>query len=235
MSYGSFQKGELTRIVRWCDELGLPLGGAFLDVGANIGSSTLYAMRSGRFSSAVCIEPAPSNLRLIDLNLMVNELTDRVHVLAAACASEPGTAELWLSGESEGDHRMAAGETPSTHRGSVSVETVTLDGAVERAGLAPSGVSVAWVDTQGHELQVLKGASAVIAAGVPFAMELWPEELRRVGALDELLDLVEAQFERFAELGGDELALRPIHEIRALAASFGETGQTDVFMLPRRP
>jgi FkbM family methyltransferase len=234
ITYGQFQRDELDKLIRWCDELGLPLGGAFLDVGANIGTSTLDAIRSGRFERAVAIEPAPGNVRVIELNVLANGLTDRVAVLPVACSGAPGTVDLWLTEGNQGDHRLGdGGVAPSTHGRSIKVETVTLDQAVAQAGLQPGGVSLAWVDTQGHEPGVLEGASALIDAGVPFAIEFWPGGYRRAGTLDQLLDLIEERFDQFADQAHPELRLRPTSEVRALATQFEDLGQTDLFLVPR--
>lgn len=233
VGYGVFQRAELTRIVAWCDELGVPLGGAFLDVGANVGTSTLYAMRSGRFDRALCLEPAPENVRLTELNVELNHLGDKVTVLPVACAAEAGTAKLWLTDGNKGDHRLADdGAAPSSHSGAIEVETITLDAAIARAHIAPSDVSLAWVDTQGHELGVLQGAETIIDSGAAFCMEFWPAEYRRIGVYEALVDLLCTRFTHFADLAEPALRLRPAEEVRALAAAFGDTGQTDLFLLP---
>ncbi|MGH9164511.1 MAG: hypothetical protein ACRDZW_03220, partial [Acidimicrobiales bacterium] len=59
-------------------------GSAFVDVGANIGTSTVDALLHFGFGRAVCVEPDAANLRLLRLNVTLNGLEDRVEILPLA-------------------------------------------------------------------------------------------------------------------------------------------------------
>lgn len=234
MGYGVFQHAELDKAIRWTAEIGRSVSGVLLDVGANVGTTALDALRAGPFERAVCIEPAPDNLRVLRLNVMANGLQDRCIVLPVACSAEPGTARLLVSAHNMGDHRIGdeGDRIPPGHARSIKVETLPLDGAVARAGVAVADVSLVWIDTQGHEAHVLAGASEVLAGGAPVCLELWPEEHRRVGALEVLLDQIEQRFESFTDLRSDTLDLQEICRVRDLVASLGSE-QTDLFLVPR--
>lgn len=52
-------------------------GKVFVDVGANIGIQTIYALLFGGFGKAVCFEPSPTNAMLLRANLAMNRLCDR--------------------------------------------------------------------------------------------------------------------------------------------------------------
>src|SRR3954451_5770793 len=59
-------------------------GRRFVEVGANIGTTTVpLAVRFGA-SGGLAVEPAPDNLRLLRVNLAANDLLDAVDTLAAA-------------------------------------------------------------------------------------------------------------------------------------------------------
>ena len=73
----------------------IPKGGVFVDVGANIGTQTLYALKFGGFDRAVCFEPEPKNLRSLRINLLINDLTDRVSIVEAAAGAKEGMAFRW--------------------------------------------------------------------------------------------------------------------------------------------
>ncbi len=50
-------------------------------------------------------------------------------------------------------------------------------------------VKYIWVDTQGHEGFVLDGAKKLLQSRkIPLFIEFWPDEMRRVGGLELLLD-----------------------------------------------
>ena len=51
----------------------------FVDVGANIGTQTVHALRAGPFSRAVAFEPEKRNAKLLNMNLAANDMTARDH------------------------------------------------------------------------------------------------------------------------------------------------------------
>jgi FkbM family methyltransferase len=236
VAVGHFQRNIFQTAWRECLRHAPPKSrGVFVDVGANVGTTTLYALRTGDFSHAVCLEPSPDNLKLLRLNVLANGLGEEVTVIAAACSSQEGTADLWVSAVSQGDHRLAhKGAAPDSHQSSLGVKTVSLDGALRSSDVKLSDVSMIWVDTQGHEPEVLSGASSVIDAGVPFSIEFWPTQYSDAGTLDHMIQLVEDRFTNFIDLGANDLGLRPIREVLPLADRLlqGST-QTDILLFPR--
>jgi predicted RNA methylase len=65
-------------------------GDVCVDAGANVGYFTLLlASAAGRGGKVVAIEAAPGNVRRLRENLGINEVSDRVRVVEAACAAEP--------------------------------------------------------------------------------------------------------------------------------------------------
>jgi FkbM family methyltransferase len=236
VAVGHFQRNVFQMAWRECQRHAPPeSGGVFVDVGANVGTTTLYAMRTGDFSHAVCLEPSPDNLKVLRLNVLANGLGDEVTVIAAACSSQEGTADLWVSSVSQGDHRLAhKGAAPDTHQSSLGIKTVSLDGALQSSDVKVSDVSMVWVDTQGHEPEVLSGASNAIDAGVPFCIEFWPTQYSDAGTLDHMIELVEDRFTNFLDLGATNLGVRPIAEVLPLADRLLQgSRQTDILLFPR--
>ena len=231
-----FERDELLRVIEWCGKLGRPPNGVFVDVGANMGTTTLMALRSGSFSRAVCIEPGPENLRLIRLNVEANQLADRVSVVAAAAASTQATSQLYLASDNSGDHQLApATGIPLECRDSVEVSVKPLDSILAAAGVKADDVSCIWVDTQGSEGFVLEGSTDLVAAGVPFSIEFWPEGCRRLGSYESLLHILEHNFAGFVDLREPGAGtVRHSSTIRRFALPF-ETSltHTDLFLIPR--
>lgn len=230
-----FQRDELDRVLRWCRKIGSPLGGVFVDVGANMGTTTLMALRTGQFSDAICIEPGPENVELIAMNMAVNGLGERVRVVAAAVSGENTTSRLYLAEENSGDHQIGPSSDGSAgRRTAIEVETKTLDAVLAAVRESPARVSCVWVDTQGCEGLVLRGAPDLIAAGTPFCIEFWPHGCRRVGCYEELLHTVETRFAGFVDLGEpDPAPVRHPSTIRDFARRFdGSTEHTDLFLIP---
>ena len=235
VAVGNFARDDLHRVIALCDKIGAALGGTFLDIGANIGTSTLYAMRSGRFQRALCVEPAPANLKLLRLNMDANGLVGKVVVRANAISNKRGVMKLALSKANCGDHRVVG--APTAPMGdTIDIEVETLDNILVEEGILPESVSLVWIDTQGHEGYVLSGASALIQRGVPFCIEFWPQALQEAGCYEALLEIIEREFEKFIELGlGNAKTLQSTESIRHFAKRFeGTIYHTDLFLVPRR-
>jgi FkbM family methyltransferase len=237
IAVGHFQRDDFRTAWRECQHL-VPRrpGGVFVDVGANVGTTTLYALRTGDFSRAVCMEPSPENTKALKLNVLANDLSSCVHILEAACSDTNGKADLWVTSGNQGDHRLArASHAPTTHESILQVETLSLDAAMDRANVSPEEISMVWVDTQGHEPGVLAGAAEVIAGGAPFCIEYWPSQYSEARSLDVLLGIVETSFVSFLDLGAADQGVRPVSDILRLTDDLvaTPTGQTDIILVPR--
>lgn len=158
-----------------------------VDVGANLGSICIPAVARGYASSAVAIEPDPSNFCLLECNVRLNGLTASIATRQVAATSKSGAVELTLSQENLGDHRVL-GSSGVFHgdRATVAVDGLALDDLVEE--LSPA-TDLVWMDIQGHELHALAGAERIMAAGVPILMEFWPFGMKEQDSLSQISPL----------------------------------------------
>ena len=105
-----------------------------IDVGANIGTVCIPAVRRGLAANAIAIEPEPLNYRVLVANIFLNDLADKIKTYNLALGSENNqTLELELSAGHSGDHRIhVANETGSgTSSGKItSVKSETFDSVV---------------------------------------------------------------------------------------------------------
>jgi FkbM family methyltransferase len=115
-----------------------------VDLGANIGLTTLFL--ASRFPGAkhVCVEPHPANVAVLRMNLA--SMQSRVHIIEAAAADKPGEAEFNESPWSWGGHLVERGR--STH----SVRCITVDEIISTCGL--EAIDVLKVDIEGAEERV---------------------------------------------------------------------------------
>jgi FkbM family methyltransferase len=234
-SHGDFEEDVVERAVQALGRLTGredPLRGrVFVEVGANIGTTLVPALRHFGAARAVAIEPDAENVRMLRCNLILNEVDGVVEVLSAAVSDRPGTVEFSRSPVNSGDHRVASTSTPRTGE-TAQVEAVTLDEALRRTGVEPGDIGLVWMDTQGHEGHVLAGATATLRAGVPMVTEFWPHGLRASGGFDRFVELAAANFGQMVDL---RAADRPIAAddatLRAIAAELGDV-HTDLLLLP---
>lgn len=144
--------------VRHLLETELPVGGTFVDGGANIGFYTLLAARRvGAGGTVVAFEMMPDTAAILRQHVADNGPLP-VTVIERALSERSG--ERVTASVEPGQHGQAsivAGGPGERHR--VSVETVTLDEAL--AGVGP--IDLIKLDLEGAEFMALSGASAVLA------------------------------------------------------------------------
>jgi FkbM family methyltransferase len=203
-----------------------------IDVGANLGSICVPAVARGHFPKAIAIEPHPINCRLLRANAALNGVHDKIAIFEMAAGAQPQELlELELSTDNWGDHRIAvaAEATAESHasRERIQVQSKRLDDVLDMTDVSDA---LLWIDVQGYEGHVLRGAGALLASKTPICIEFWPYALQRAGSIEPLLESV-AGYEVFYDLsqaGGP----RPIHELRPFfdEIGYGEQ-QTDILIV----
>ncbi|MDQ2676877.1 MAG: FkbM family methyltransferase [Actinomycetota bacterium] len=181
-------------------------GKRFLDIGANIGTSTVEAMVSLGCAGGWALEPHPGNFKLLRHNLLENGLDAQVEALELAVSDSDGTATLEVAKVNMGDHRVRVVDAPAGRMAEASRETIevpmrSLDSLVADGTVALHDVALAWIDTQGHEAHVLAGATCLAEANVPAYIEYWPYALERAGGLDRLNGIIQKAWGQVADIG----------------------------------
>ena len=77
-----------------------------LDIGANIGTQSVYFGLSRRFARVLAVEPAPGNLELLELNVRQNGFSGLVTIVAAAAGDSDGTMTLHLDRDNHGANSL---------------------------------------------------------------------------------------------------------------------------------
>lgn len=222
----------LRRAIDWLAAHGvaLPPEPVFLDVGANIGTTTVMALRRQGFARAVALEPSPWNYKVLLLNLAANQLDSQVVALAAAASDSEGTLTFEVGSPNWGGHRVALYRNDD--QPTITVESVTLDKLVRDGVVEPDRVGLLWIDASRHEGAVLVGASALLEASVPMVVAIrpvpgkgrprpWdvPPEIR-----PRVLRQLEASYTHVVELrdkSSHQAKTVPIDELDALVDSYG--------------
>lgn len=232
----------------------------FVDVGANIGTTTVCALNSHGFGSAVCCEPEAENFRLLQANLALNGLLERVHPCQVAVSNRTGSAELvvvadrrnksWIAIDSERVEAVEARrarklrENPEVERDRrggprpelaiENVETTTIDRLVEDELIDADQVGMLWIDAEGHEGHILRAAETLTARGVPLVFEFNPASLAERGDLDAVHDAA-GGYTHFTDVRRRQaMGLREVGELNAYAAELSDPsrkGFTDLLML----
>jgi len=197
-----------------------------IDAGANIGMICIGLLRLGYFREAIAVEPGPENFELLTHNIAQNGMANRIIAVACALSDHPGSVEMELAPTNFGDHRIrAASAAPSlmgeTSRNTLMVPARTLDEVVgDRSASERERIGLLWVDVQGHDGQLFRGARETLTSGIPVVNEFWPYGVGRSGmARDEYLSVLRSTFARILIQDGPSGAFRE-RDPDALASIF---------------
>src|SRR4051794_9802760 len=208
--FGKQSRGELAVLGRAAAAVRGLFGDAhvaermFVDVGANIGTTSIPAVLSEGFASAVAIEPEPENVRVLRLNVLLNDLDERITVLPVAVSDAVGESELVVTPDRGGKHWLAADQTTrerkrsGRERETLTVKTVTVDRLAETGEIDVERTGLMWIDAEAHEGHILAGATALLERGTPLVLEWNPSNLDKVGDRGRLQDAVAEHYTHFA-------------------------------------
>jgi FkbM family methyltransferase len=103
-----------------------------LDLGANIGYYALQASTdSNKNSKIVCIEPDPRNLELLKENIINNDLSKRVEILAAAVNGEDGKVSFKICSASNLNRII---DKEEKNESSIQVDSISLNTIQKKFG-----------------------------------------------------------------------------------------------------
>lgn len=142
----------------------LPPDAVAIDIGANIGLSTILMARACPAGHVFAFEPAPRTCAFLRQNLEANGIRN-VTVIQAAVSDRPGELHFHENPDSSGSHVVNAEHLGGEGWTTVSVPAVALDAQV--AQLSPRPVAFIKMDCEGHEPEALAGARALLARDRP--------------------------------------------------------------------
>ena len=200
-----------------------------IDIGANIGTICIPAITRGIFKNAIAIEPEPFNFKILNSNVILNNLSEKIELHNVALGDSQDEFVIFeLSDINYGDHRVqgknAVELMNESSRKTLKVKSTTLNHLVK--GINTADI-VIWMDVQGFEGYVLAGASDVLSKQVPICIEFWPYGLKRSGCYPQLKSaLINNGYKCFYNL--HDIIISPIllteESIDSLYNKIGESG-----------
>ncbi len=218
--------------------------GTILDIGANNGVISIGALYQGEMEKAVAIEPDRVNFQLLMQNTALNGLSDRMVCLPYAVSDSKGQLVLELSERNFGDHRIRniklnRSDIPErineSKRSVVMVPSDTLTGLMT---IVPDEyketLAVIWIDVQGHEGFVFRGAPDIFRKDIPVVSEICPYGIARSGMTgEEFCEILQGIWRECYVRHNGKFIRIPIQNFREFYDALGEhTGNfTDVILL----
>jgi FkbM family methyltransferase len=200
----------------------LAIGGCMIDIGANIGRTSIPRVMLGDVRAVYAAEPEPSNYACLVRNVVEHKLRGFVLPDRVAIGAMRGEARLRRS-RYPGGHHIVGG--PAKVNATITVPVWPLDEWVAHVKLDPDAVTFVKVDTQGSEVAVLTGAPGLLARRqASWQIEVDPALLRRASTnVKELLALLQHHFSHYIDIGTPDGGPR-VRRTSGLAESLGYLG-----------
>ena len=172
-------------------------GGTYLDIGANIGLTTLPVTRNP-LVNCFAFEPEPTNFANLQENVRRNAMHGNVVLHQLALLDRAGSVPLGLSDDGNlGDHRVVAAERCGRH--TIEVAAAPLD-ALQISIKGPLAIKV---DTQGAEPAVISGGMRTFANASLVILEFSPYMIDQLRGDPTILYRYLAGFDRIALVEGE--------------------------------
>jgi len=155
-------------IKRWYDiEARPPAHAVMLDIGANIGSVSLFWSAQSPTLRIDGYEPNPAAYETLRRNVSSNRLQSRMRTFPEAVGREAGILHLWVDIPTD----LSTGyldHSPQEGGRRIPVPVVSLDEAWRRLNHDP--IWLLKIDTEGAEVDILEGASQELLGAVQHAI-----------------------------------------------------------------
>jgi FkbM family methyltransferase len=172
-----------------------------VDIGANIGLYSIHLAQHAKLEEIHAFEPVTQNFNQLCANIFLNNLNRRIIAHKFGISNEDGLRTIYVDSLSTGISKFQDWNPPLTKKTkdrdyySEAIETKKLDSVLRWQGRR----LLAKIDVEGHELEVLRGMTSLLAHNkLVLQIEIVPENEASVKRL--LRD--HAYFE-MGQLGGD--------------------------------
>jgi FkbM family methyltransferase len=212
--------------------------GYLLDIGANIGTSSVWMKKKLLPNiNIIGFEPVSENCKVYRINCILNGLADNEwQIVHAAVSDTDGICECMLDDTGNmGDNRIEKNGNRITERLVEVVRSITIDNYLNENSISTNEIKMVWMDVQAHEAFVLLGGENLFGAGVPLYMEFWPEQLRKNGSLELLINQLKKFYSKYIVIDSDceleQLKEYDISELEGLASELENDSSRDLFLI----
>ena len=133
-----------------------PQKGIFLDIGSNIGNHTLYCFSKDLIQFAYCFEPVQDTFQILQKNISINSLQNKVKLFNVGVGETQGTAQI----KSYNINNTGSSQLKISNEGNIPIISID-DIKFEQ------NISFVKIDVEGFELNVIKGILNTIKTHKP--------------------------------------------------------------------
>jgi FkbM family methyltransferase len=146
----------------------LPRAKVVFDVGANVGDWAIEALQIAPKATVHCFEPGSATFARLQQRALPGDV--RLNQVALGAVSEERTYFVFGEGRGTNSLYLRNGVEDSAAVATESVPVITTDDYCAREGI--ERIDFLKIDVEGHEIDVLKGARGLLAAGRIGAVQL---------------------------------------------------------------
>ncbi len=135
----------------------------FFDIGANVGYFSCLAL-STDIAKVVSFEPDPKNVEILNFNLSINDFSKSKYTVLNIALGEYESKEIFYRGNTANTGISGLIKNYDEYESQFEVEVKSLDNLFESGLTKPTVIKI---DTEGYELNVLKGAKELLKNSPP--------------------------------------------------------------------
>ena len=203
--------------------------GFFLDIGANIGTTSIYVKKKHPGLKVMAFELCSENYDILRCNTIINHVEDII-VINKGISNINGEVYYNYVPFNSG----ASGIATFGEQGYVA----TLDSVLDESGIKPRDISFIWIDTEGHEMEVITGAKKTLESKkIPlfqeFNAQTYCSKRELMNSYSELLGKVYSGFidvERYLKGNKEVISIKELLNYIEKSVQDGER-QTDILFV----
>jgi FkbM family methyltransferase len=168
-----FDRDHVGRLMGKLAGLGIDVAGkTLLEIGANIGTHTVYFGLTGLFGRIVAVEPDPRNFELLEENVAQNGLDSLVLRMPLAVSDRKGTIDFFLHPDNHG--KSSPSQRHAEDR-KILVPALPVPDILQQAGVAEADIGLVWMDIEGYEPVACRSMQSLFERRIPVHMEFTGE------------------------------------------------------------
>lgn len=171
--------------------------GIFLDIGANIGTTSIYVKKVINHNLRVfAIEADKKNYNMCRINCIVNNVEDIV-VDNIALGNKKGRAKMFYFDMNPGGSYLVNDEVAYGY----GIALNTLDEYIKIHDIDVDKISYIWMDTEGCEASIIQGGMSVFAGHrIPLLMEFNPDSYKAKGEWEVFAENIRKIYKKFVDV-----------------------------------
>ncbi len=150
------------------------------DIGANIGTTCITAIKKKFSKTAIAIEVDNENFELLRQNIILNKMEDKIKSFNAAIGYKQKKIDLIKNKNNFGANYT---KNSNDFKKKNKVKVIHLN----KFDKFTKKKSLVWIDVQGNEANALLGSTKLIKKKIPFVIEFWPYGINRAGNKEKLI------------------------------------------------